>query len=584
MVFRAKSKLIRWADILFFCISFFMLGACTRKPVHPEKSLTLKVQDYLRGRLRPAGIPAMICIRKERLQASTLVPLFYRHRKYRPAWSRNEVLWPQVESLIKAISKAEEEGLRPSDYHLEKINEMLNEIKLRTAMTTATTKSSSSSSSSSLKLPPSLLAELDLLLTDAFFLYASHLAQGKVNPETIKPEWGAFCRALDLIRLLESAIISNRIEENLRSLLPQHIYYFGLRRALASYRSLVAKGGWIKLQDGPPLKKGIQDERVSALRIRLLVSKDLAASKSENRNLFDDSLEMAVCKFQHRHGLEPTGIVDTCTLAVLNIRAEERMEQIGLNMERWRWLSHDLGKKYALVDIANFRLQVVNDTQTVMNMKIVAGNLAWQTPVFSSQITQIIINPYWNAPKHVLLSELINYMRQDPNYLTNNKMKLLRDSGAEEIEVNPKSINLAEVNEKNLDFWLRQDPGPLNVLGRLKFMSPNKYNVYLHDTPYQEDFGKSMRMFSHGCIRIEKPIDFAIYLLQEEKKWPREKIVEAINKETEQTVFLKKPVDVHVIYGTAWVRDDGVVHFNNDIYKRDKRLAVAFSQKPPKDF
>jgi murein L,D-transpeptidase YcbB/YkuD len=251
-------------------------------------------------------------------------------------------------------------------------------------------------------------------------------------------------------------------------------------------------------------------------------------------------------------------------------------------MERWRWIPHDLGNRYVHVNIPDFMLDVFEDGRRIMTMKVVLGNVSWKTPVFAAELTDVIINPSWVAPSKILLKELINYIRADSNYFRNNKMKILQGYGKDEKEVDPDTIDWAEVDKNTLNFRLWQAPGALNIMGRLKFMIATKYDVFLHDTPYKEDFPKPVRGFSHGCIRIEKPVEFAEYLLRDHKYWTKERILAAIDSNIERTVPLKEHVPVRVLYSTAYLDDGGVIQFRDDYYNWDKKLKAAMSENRPK--
>jgi murein L,D-transpeptidase YcbB/YkuD len=554
--------------IAAFAASLLWITTCRNRRSAAEKTLLSQIQENLRGRLNKGEIPPEACVGDDLIQASTLVREFYQGRQYQPVWSHKGSLISPVQSLVMSIQAAEEEGLIPGDYHFESILANLKDFVLL--------------SGSALRQRAPVLSDLELLLTDAFFVLATHLAQGKVDPDTTETEWEAPCRSLDMLQLFQDSLASGRIAESLQSLSPQHRYYAGLKQALRRYKELVRKNDWLRISAGPDLKSGVKGKRIEALRKRLTKEGYDVSARLAATDVFDHDTELAVCRFQENHGLPQTGVVDEATLKALNTSAEERLRQIEVNLERWRWLPHDLGPRYAIVDAASFELFVVERFGTVLSMKIVVGMLTWQTPVFSSRITDIVINPYWYAPNRVLLKELINYIKADPNYLANNKMKLMRGWGKEETEVDLKTLDLDKANPKNLDFYLRQDPGPLNLLGRIKFSMSNKYNVYLHDTPYQSDFGQFTRTFSHGCIRIAKPVDFSLFLLQDPTEWNAEKITECIDREVEQTIPVKNPLAVHIFYGTAWPLEDGSVQFRPDLYENDKLVAEAFHRKPPR--
>lgn len=525
------------------------------------------VQAALQGQAGRISRGVPVAAGGELILARNLLPLFYQSRAYQPAWIQEGRPAPQIKSLIRALKMADSESLVSMDYHLSKIEEITQEAERMVKKNRL--------------LPDAALAELELLSSDAFLTYATHLRRGKVNFETLAVAWEGFCVDEALVQILESALAADSIEETLGGLPPRHAFYFNLKKALASYWGLAKTDAWEPLPDRLTLKKGDKGKAVKLLCRRLSIFGDLGEEKKKVKDVFDDSLEAALRRFQGRHGLETSGVLDQPTLAALNVPAEERIRQLELNLERWRWMPHDLGGRFIYINIANFELQAYEKLRKVLTMKVVAGNAAWQTPDFSSQMTHLIVNPYWTIPIPVILKETVNFILQDPCYLSSNKMVILRGWGKEEKEIDPGSIDWAKLNEKNLNFRIRQDPGPLNVLGRLKFVFLNKYDVFLHDTPYQEDFSKTIRAFSHGCVRAEKPVELAAYVLRGKPRWDIRRILAAIEQGVEQTVKLVDPIDVYFLYGTAWQDKDGTVEFRPDVYERDKKLAEALNQKPP---
>jgi murein L,D-transpeptidase YcbB/YkuD len=285
--------------------------------------------------------------------------------------------------------------------------------------------------------------------------------------------------------------------------------------------------------------------------------------------------------FQKRHGLDIDGIVGSKTLGALNVTAAERLRQIEVNMERWRWLPRDLGDRYIRVNIAGFELDVFEAGRQVMNMRAITGRDYRRTPVFSDMMTYLVINPYWNVPWNIAVKDKLPLIRENPDYLAQQKMILMSGWGADVVEIDPSTIDWSEVTPKDFVWRLRQDPGPLNALGRIKFMFPNKFNVYLHDTPSRELFEQAVRTFSSGCIRIEHPVDLAEYLLRGYPEWTRPAILAAIDKGDERTVRLLEPIPVYVLYCTAWVDETGEISFRNDVYGRDGVVADALLELPP---
>lgn len=527
--------------------------------------LSDQVSEGLRNRITLSTQPQEIVNGTELLFRPAMLSGFHKDRVFQPAWSTEEGPRAQATSLVKAIHGAILEGLEPEDYHLATIETLLAELRHNIVTNRS--------------LEPDKLADLDLLLTDAFLLYGSHLSAGRVNPETIRSEWFIKNRELDLVEILQSALDEDQIEEALETLPPQHAGYARLKRALLQYRAIMRRGGWKILPSGQMLR-GNRGVRVAALRSRLIVSGDLDES-TDDHSLFDQVLEQGVRRFQKRHGLDIDGIVGPATLAALNVPVEEHIRQIKVNMERWRMLPHDFGRRYILVNIPNFELGVVEDDQILMTMRVVVGRTSRRTPVFSGTMTYMELNPYWHIPPTIAREDILENIWKDPEYLLKTNIRVFKNWKAQAPEINPDSIDWSQITAKNLSFKLRQEPGPSNALGRIKFMFPNKFDVYLHDTPARALFKKTKRSSSSGCIRVEKPIELAEYLLRDDPKWTHEEILAAINSNKRQVVLIREPIAVHVLYRTAWVDEDDTIHFRDDIYGRDKMLDEALNERPP---
>jgi murein L,D-transpeptidase YcbB/YkuD len=495
------------------------------------------------------------------------IPLFYKRRNFQPAWMGHDGSYPQADSLIGALHNSNREGLRPEDYHLKSLELLLKEIR----------GSQTENNTSSIEKK----ADLDLLLTDAFLLYGAHLLAGRVNPETIHSEWIAYNPNKDLVHSLQSALNSNQIEKTLLDLRPSHPGYTRLQKTLSVYRELTRKGGWQTVSAGPALQKGDRGERVSQLFRRLLISGDHEPGDSSPPDLFTEALDASVRRFQKRNGLKQDGIVGPRTLAAMNVPAKERLRQIELNLERWRWIPRDLGNRYILVNIADFKLSVVDNDKTAISMRVVVGRNYRRTPVFSEEMIYLVLNPVWNIPQTIAVNDILPKIQTDSEYLSRQKIRVLENwrKGAPELE--PQFIDWASLNEQNFSYRLQQEAGPRNALGRIKFIFPNEFAVYLHDTPQQQLFEKNIRDFSSGCIRVEKPMELARFLLKDDLHWTDEKIMETIESGDEAVIPLRAPIPVHILYWTAWVDADGLVNFRNDIYERDTPLDRALQERAP---
>jgi len=459
----------------------------------------------------------IVIVEGDPICASRPLPLFYSRRQLTPAWSARD-----RDELLAAIREAQNDGLDPDDYHLASIE--------RTADG----------------------EQRDLLLTDAFFLLASHLLSGRVDPESIEPTWCLTPRANDLVAALETALELHEVRAAIARMPPAHPEYDALRRWLATYRRIARAGGWPAVDAKKSLRLGDRGPQVAQLAARLVASGDLPKAGDD----FDAALDRAVRRFQSLQGLSADGVVGPRTRAELNVAAAARVRQIELNLERWRWLPTNLGDPHALINIPAFSLVVTEHGRTVMSMRIVVGKDYLRTPIFSGNITQVVLSPDWNVPDSIAEKELWPKEHRTPGYLASEHIEVLRGGK------------------------LRQTPGPWNSLGLIKFNIPNQYGVYLHDTPAKSLFEASVRAFSHGCMRIEKPLELAEWLLRDRPEWPRDRIVQESQRGIETTISVSKPLPVHVLYWTAFVDESGELHFAPDIYHRDERLDAAMQRAP----
>jgi len=295
---------------------------------------------------------------------------------------------------------------------------------------------------------------------------------------------------------------------------------------------------------------------------------------AEQEDRYDRATVAAVKKFQARHGLVNDGVVGRKTLAELNVPVEERIRQIELNLERWRWMPKDFGKRHLRVNVADFSLVVMEEGTTALKMPVIVGTQYRKTPVLSAQMTYLEFAPYWTVPPTILREDKLPLIKRDPGYLAERHLRIVSRSGDGSV-IDPDEINWQEVDADSFPGLLRMDPGPWNPLGRVKFMFPNRYDVYLHDTNETSLFHNPVRPFSSGCIRIERPQDLASYLLQGDLGKTR---IEALLSATVPEKVPIEPFPVHIQYWTAWVEPDGTVHFRPDVYFRDADLEVALNE------
>jgi len=338
-------------------------------------------------------------------------------------------------------------------------------------------------------------------------------------------------------------------------------------------------GQWRKIILRKSIRPGDEDERIIEVkkRIALLENAGVESLTTGNLSLFDHNLMKKVIRFQLNHGLKPDGIIGRKTMRELNKSPQERLDQIKVNMARWRWHDHTLGDKYILVNIANYRLFTYEAGELKFSMPVIVGELQNQTPVFSDKIKYLELNPYWNVPTSIAKDEELPKLRKNPNYLVDKNIRLFPNWQKNSVEIDSTVIDWNAVTPSQMaGFKLRQDPGPNNALGRVKFVFPNQYFVYLHDTPSKKLFSRQTRPFSHGCIRVSEPAKLVTFLLNEKgNKWDRERVNHLINLGKRKVLQIRPAIPVHITYQTAWVDKDGQINFNGDVYGRDEKLYQA---------
>lgn len=467
----------------------------------------------------------------------------YAPRDYRPLWSGE-----RVDAARRVLADADAHGLRPADYHLSAIDALC-------ADHTAAGR-----------------VGCELLLSDGLLLLGSHLRAGKVEAGGLEPRRRLRLADADLPSRLAAADGPADFAARLTSSLAG---YERLRQVLGRYRALAAGGGWPHLPDGPTLRVGDGSAAVPLLRRRLLREgvEPVADAGSER---FDVDLEDAVRRFQARHGLQVDGAVGPRTRAALNVPAAQRVEQLIANLERRRWLGDAPGRRQVRVNAAAFTLDAVEGDSVVLQMRVVVGRPYRPTPEFSDRIRYLVLNPYWEVPTRLAAQDKLPQIKRDPGYLASEHLRVLSGWGPEARELDPARIDWQRLRG-HVPYRLRQDPGPWNALGRIKFMFPNAHDVYLHDTPSRSLFAHAERSFSSGCIRVEQALALADWLLQDDPKWTPATLREAIDSGRTRTVNLRAPVPVHLLYWTAWVDREGRAHFRRDLYRRDAALAGALT-------
>ncbi len=473
------------------------------------------------------------------------VSSYYAKTGYAPIWIAGDKPSQKAVTAVEALVNAREHGLDPADYEAEALFQKVN------------THSGQD------------LADLEVHLTRSMVAYAQHLNAGRVNPRQVSRETIVYPEALNVEAILSAIRKTGNIQVYLRLLAPHTPRYERLRLALADYKRIAADGGWPAVSKGGTLKPGATGPRVAQVRRRLAATGELSRERV-NGQTYDAALEAAVKTFQARHGLAADGVIGPKTIEHMNVAVENRIATMVLNLERRRWMQNDYGRAYIFANLADQVIKLVRDEKTVHAELIQVGLPYHRTPVFHDEMEYVEINPYWNVPYSIAVNEYLPKLRSDPGILTKQNIKVL----AGEQIVNASAVPWTSYSKENFPVRLRQDAGEGNALGRVKFMFPNEFNVYIHDTPSKSKFSASSRYFSHGCLRLRDPLKLAELLLGEQG-WSRAKIDATVASGKRTVVPLKTRLPVHVTYLTAWVNKDGSVHFREDVYGRDPVLAAA---------
>ena len=473
---------------------------------------------------------------------------FYHDRNFKPVWTRDTGVKGKGKALLKALQNAHEHGLDPAFYNINDIAERITSTN------------------------PEVLGELDLLMSLAFSTFATDLAKGRLEPAKVSSGVHIETFSPGAVTLIDGAEEAVDLEPYLDRIASSAPRYHRLKKALANYRELASHGQWPQISSGQPLKAGMDDPRVPTLRKRLLASGDLKSNDTPDSTIYDEQLIAAVKAFQLRHGKAGDGVIGPQTLSALNVPLSHRIKQMVVNLERRRWMKDNLGKRYVFVNLADQSLKVVDTLETgektIHTARVVVGKPFHNSPIFSDEMEYLVINPYWNVPTSIANKEYLPKLRRDPGYLQRQNIRLLGKNG----EINPFSINWNGLSR--IPYRLRQDTGKKNALGRIKFIFPNRHNVYIHDTPSKGLFARAVRYFSHGCIRVQYPVKLAATLL-EPQGWNAKKINKQITLGKRRIVSLKSKIATHITYLTAWVNKDGQINFRKDVYNRDKPLIKA---------
>lgn len=481
--------------------------------------------------------------------AKQLIIELYDSRNYQPLWGNSE----RSEELILHLKSAPEHGLRTDDYFVSQLESLYGES--------------------------NRLADFDILATEALIRFGYHQRFGKVNPHNLdsninfKRELLQDRTPIELITDLASS--KKPLEELFDEIVPRGPLYRSVQESLVHYLKLQADGGWSPIDGGQTLHKDDQDPRVVQIRKRLYITGDLSSSANAESHIYDTSIENAVAKYQLRNNLEDDGVAGKQTIESMNVPIQYRIDQMRLTLERIRWVQEEVTENFLAVNIANFQIMLVKNSEIKWKSRVMVGKPYRQTPVFRGDIQYLEFNPTWTIPPGILRNDTLPAIKKDPNYLTERNISVIDSNGN---KVDPSTVDW-NAYSSGVPYTLRQEPGSNNALGRVKFIFPNKHFVFLHDTPSKTLFSKAERAFSSGCIRVEHPFQLAELLLDDSQQWNTEKIHKTLDSKETKRVNLNKPFPVLIVYLTAVAEPGEPPHFANDIYNRDENLLNALNGK-----
>lgn len=566
---------------LIFVFSVLILFSCNSKtnvePVDRHKQLLDSIQDVkdqnynytqvyaakmIRDVLESKTRGNPFHIREGDLYSSVYLPKAYIANDFFPLWLKHYDSTTQMDQMIEFIANSEFHGLNPGDYHFNELMALRAEAE----------------ADKQLFFEASFVYRLDLLLTDAFLALASHLYFGKTDLDALDTIWGIPTgkRRLPFDEHLKIILKDHSIADGFRRFYSPHPGYEAMVAEARRLKGKLGEDFAINVELSRSIKQGDSLDAMALIKSRLAFLGFYQPDTLFNPVVYDEKTVASVKKLQQQFGFNRDGVIGQHTLEALNLPVKTRIQQLYVNMERLRWMPDSLESKYIMVNIAAFHLDVIENSDTLLSMRTIVGKDARKTPVFHSQITYLVMSPSWHVPPTIQQKDVIPAVIKNISYLKNKHMEVYDSNGK---IVDPASVNW---KKKGMNYSIKQKPGAYNSLGKVKFMFPNKYNIYLHDTPSRSLFARDQRTFSSGCIRVEKPLELASLLLSDKSEWTDDKILQGMNAGIEKTVVLKKKVGVYIYYLTAWSSPGGEMNYRTDIYGRDSAIEQTLSQKPVK--
>lgn len=510
--------------------------------------------DIIKKQLKNKDSLNLLVICNDTLLATPYIVDFYDKKNFSLAWSNKGKRTNVGDSLFDLIKNAADYGLFANDYHFQKIDSLYQNEKDSVAK----------------KYDAVKIAQADILLSDAFFTFAVHVSKGRLNLDSLTKEWKAHLMAVNLTELLLDAQKNNTVKTVIDTLQPKNEQYHALKKALKAFRSEFKNNTWDSLATRE------SDSLTFKLRLKKLLTESHYYIETPE---LSDSLKLvaAIKRFQHTHNLDEDGKVGKLTFKALQKTKQDYIHQLELNMERWRLVTYASDKKFVWVNIPKYQMRVIEEDTIVIESRVIIGKPEHKTPLLKSTIRYFIIYPYWNVPFNIAVKEILPILKRDTTYLRRKNFDVLNGYG-EVITYQP--INWKRYSKTYFPFRLRQRMGDDNSLGILKFNFENKYGVYLHDTDGRRLFKREMRALSHGCIRLEKFIDFARFLVRDDSvKYPFDSLKIDLLKDQQKYVYLRHPVPIYVNYFTAEIDTTGKAFFFIDIYRKDEKMLESLKHK-----
>jgi L,D-transpeptidase YcbB len=518
----------------------------------PEK-INDKINQLLQKELGLADTSKTILVLEDSLHATKEIVSFYTLRKYEAVWTHKGLLNADGDSLFSLLKNVDEFGLVPDDYHFSKIDKLISTAK----------------DSASKKFDAIKLFKADLLFTDAFFQLAVHVSKGRLNPDSLIAEWHLEKLDTNLVLLLDDAVKHNTLKSLIESLEPKNEPYQKLKAALRAYKKEFKDVEWVPLAS----RESDSITFTQRLKERLIASHDYLEVASGNDSI---KLLKSIKNFQCKYHLVEDGKIGKLTFKALQQTKQDVINQIAMNMERWRWNEPPKEKQYVWVNIPKFEMHVMEEDTLIMRSRVIAGAPKTPTPLLKSTIRYFTIYPYWTVPYSIIKKEILPILKRDTSYLRRKNFEVLDRDGY----VIDTMINWKKYSANYFPFKLRQRIGDDNSLGILKFNFHNKYGVYMHDTDNRKLFTWENRALSHGCVRLEKFFDFAKFLVRDDSlKYPVDSLQADLGREIQKQINLKRPIPIYINYFTAEVDEYNELHLYIDVYKRDEKMLRSLKRK-----